>query len=252
MNIDVIKKFEIKLTAEAAAKKFFLRELFLFFIDKREEVFGDAPLQFSVDDFSLFLEKKKIKRVMSSTLNKDFIKAHLEVCKLINKRNRNLRVIYPIEPILKYRIKGDIFEVDCPTDYFDPIVRWITKSVKDGDFEDKKRSFFRYTKDHKIAFQEKTTKGHLELKERGIFGTLVNNFNRPCTYGELYESVERMFGSKSDKKAKLKVDVISNKEKKQYIDDGIQAMRKKLYELSGKPDTIRAVRGRKSEYILTY
>ena len=39
---------------------------------------------------------------------------------------------------------------------------------------------------------------------------------------------------------------------KGYIDDGIQALRKKLCELSGKPDVIRTVPGRKTKYVLTY
>ena len=146
------------------------------------------------------------------------------------------------------------FNVDCNTQYINTTIKYLTASLKDDKMleEGKKKSLFQETQDHKIKFLNKTTPNSLESKERGIFGVLASNFNKPCSYGDMFNIILNLNESASNKKAKLIRDYNSPEKKKRYIDDGIQALRKKLFEISGKPDTIKAVPGRKSNYILTY
>lgn len=248
-----MKDYEIELTPETAAKKFFLRELLSFFIEKRKKVFADEPITFAVTDFADFIEQKKIKSVMSNTLNFSFIKAHLEACKKISKRDKDLELIDPKQPLLRFTTNKASFVVTCEIESLKRTNAWFTAWLKDGtQWEEKKTSVFKETGKHKITFLGKSTKDSLGLKERGIFSGLANKFNKPCSYGELFDSVVKLYEYDQEKKTNLLSKVYTAKQKRQYIDDGIQAMRKKLYELSGKPDTILAVPGRKSEYILTY
>lgn len=251
-----MKNYIPELTAEIATKKFYLRELLSFFLKKRKEVFGDEPFTFSVEEFEEFIESKKIKKVMSNTLNFDFIKAHLKSCDGLFKRNNKLRVIYPEQPILRFEAhkRDKSFGVDCNTQYINATIKYLTESLKDDKVweEGKKKSLFQETHDHKIRFLNKTTKNSLEHKERGIFGTLAINFNKPCSYGEMFNVILNLNKSAPNKKEKLMHDYNSSEKKIGYIDDGIQALRKKLFEISGKPDAIKAVQGRNSEYILTY
>jgi len=244
-----------ELTAEVAAKKFYLRELLSFFLKKRKEVFGDGPFTFQIDEFVEFLESKKIKNVMSNTLNFNFIKAHLESCKDLLKRNNKLRVIYPEQPILNFKAhkrKGS-FDVDCNTSYIETTIKFLNASLKDDRFwEEKKKSLFKETGDHKIKFLNIETKTSLGIKERGVFGTLASNFSKPCSYGDMFNNILLLNESAPDKRNKLILECNSIQKKRGYIDDGIQALRKRLYEISGKPDAIRVEPGKKSEYTLTY
>ena len=256
MNKIYMTDYIPELTVEIATKKFYLRELLSFFLKKRTEVFGDSSFIFSVKEFEEFLESKKIKSVMSNTLNFDFIKAHLKSCDDIFKRDNNLRIIYPEQKILKFKAhkRTETFEINCNTQYINTTIKYLTGSLKDDKIweEGKKKSLFQETQDHKIKFLNKTTKNFLENKERGIFRILAGNFNKPCSYGDMFDAILRLNESAPDKKAKLMCDYNSAERKKGYIDDGIQSLRKKLYEISGKPDAIKALPGRKSEYVLTY
>ena len=245
-----------ELTAEIATKKFYLRELLSFFLEKRKGVFGDESFIFLVKEFEEFIESKKIKNVMSNALNFDFIKAHLKAGESLFKRNNKLRVIYPEKPILKFKTNKKImsFNVICHTQYIKTAIKFLNDSLKDDKVweEGKKKSLFQETQDHKIKFLNTTTKNSLEHKERGIFGVLAGNFNKPCSYGDMFNTILNLNESAPNKKEKLMNDYNSSEKKKRYIDDGIQALRKKLFEISGKPDAIKAAQGRNSEYILTY
>lgn len=251
-----MKNYIPELPAEIATKKFYLRELLSFFLEKRKEIFGDEPFTFSVKEFEEFIESKKFKNVMSNTLNFDFIKAHLKSCDGLFKRNNKLRIIYPEKPILRFKAnkRDKSFGVDCNTQYINTTIKFLNDSLKDDKVwgEGKKKSLFQETQDHKIRFLNKTTKNSLEHKERGIFGTLASNFNKYCSYGDMFNTILNLNESAPSKKEKLMRDHNSPKKKKRYIDDGIQALRKKLFEISGKPDAIQVVQGRRSEYILTY
>lgn len=251
-----MKNYIPELTAEIATKKFYLRELLVFFLEKRKEVFGDESFTFSIDEFVKFIEEKKFKNIMSNALNFDLIRAYLKAGESLFKRNNKLRVIYPEQPILRFKVhkRNKSFDVDCNTQYINTTIKYLTESLKDDKMweEGKKKSLFQETQDHKIRFLNKTTKNSLEHKERGIFGTLAKNFNKPCPYGEMFDAILRLYEPAPSKKTKLMNDYNSPQKKRGYIDDGIQALRKKLYEISGKPDAIEAVTGRNSEYILTY
>lgn len=251
-----MKNYIPELTAEIATKKFYLRELLVFFLEKRKEVFGDESFTFSIDEFAKFIEEKKFKNIMSNALNFDLIRAHLKAGESLSKLNNKLRVIYPEQPILSFKEhkRKVSFVVDCKTQYIKTTIKFLNDSLKDDKVwkEGKKKSLFQETKEHKIRFLNKTTKNSLEHKERGIFGTLASNFNKPCSYGDMFDTILNLNNSSSSKKAKLINNYNSPEKKKRYIDDGIQALRKKLYEISGKPDAIQALPGRMSKYILTY
>jgi hypothetical protein len=244
-----------EITAEIAVKKFFLRELFLFFKEKRKGVILDKPFTFSVEEFANFVETKKFRNVMHDNLNYNFIKAHLESCKGLLKRNNKLRIIYPESPVLKFTPRKQInsFVVDCVTTYIETTIKFFDNSLKDDRlWDDKRKSLYRETREHKIRFLDKETKNSLENKERGIFSTLAGNFNKHCPYGDMFQNILNLYNLAPEKRLKLMHDYNSTEKQKRYIDDGIQALKKKLYEISGKSDAIKSVKGRKSNYVLTY
>lgn len=251
------------LTAQIAAEKFYLRELFLFFIEKRGTVFGHFPeFRFSTPEFEEFIEQKKLSTIMNGNANDitvEKVRWHLELCKNLMKLDKDLNIINPRSPLLSYTIEDDrIFIIkDCQTKDLENAVRDIDIALCNDDWSeegeerqrDNKKTLFSLTQDHKIIFRGKSIKNPLDNKERALFIALTNKFSMPVSYEELFEAVKNMSRVNG---GILKHKKYSDEMKKGFVNDGITELRKKLYELSGNPETIKTNEGRKSEYMLIY
>ncbi len=248
----------IRITAEIAATKFFLRELLLFFIEKRGAVFGDGDFTFSIAEFSDFIRGKEFARVMGDDITFQKVREHLECCRIIKKRDHELKISTPPSPLLNYTAqtrRSEFTIKDCQTEYLKNALRDINLALHINDWQETSggrergnaKTLFKETQGHALTFLEKTLEGTMSNKERAIFETLANAFGQNCSYINLfdkYRRLERVNGTAVERQ--------TAREKKESVNGGIQELRKKLYEISGNPNTIETLPGRTSMYRLVY
>lgn len=251
------------ISPEVSATKFFLRELLLFFIEKRRAVFGDADFVFTVEEFQKFIEGKKFARVMGEDINADNVHAHLKNCKELKKRNKENEIINPQTPILTYtklaaNDDSQRFKIkDCQTEYIKNALRDvdIALDINDWSVEGKKRiighkkTFFTETQDRKLSFHGKDTASPISNREIVLFRSLKATFGMGCFYNTMFDRCIEMGGPGG---SNLASEHRSASQKKSFVNDGISELRKKLYEISGNPYTIETMPGKKSEYRLIY
>lgn len=250
------------ISPEVSATKFFLRELLLFFIEKRRAVFGDADFVFTVEEFQDFIKGKNFARVMGDDINAENVHAHLKNCKELKKRNRDLLIINPQTPILTYtKLSANggsqRFNIkDCQTEYIKNALRDIdiALSINDWSVEGKKRvaenkrSIFAETKDRELSFHGKITTRPLTTKERALFEALNAIFGEKCDYKIMFSKYKKMAGPGNN----LASEYRTAPQKKSFVNDGVQELKKRMYEISGNPNTIETLPGRNSEYRLIY
>jgi hypothetical protein len=261
------ERINLKITAEQAVHKFFLREMLFFFIEKRQGVILDGPFSFTAKDFSKYIEEMEFSTTLGVYINNDHIKENLKILRdSFFKRDKLLRITTPIDPLLEFNTTGTgddmVFTIsNCPTDYINNALRFLDISLMlISDVEDKERvddleiqrkiesinekSLFGQTQDHKLMFCNKSSDNPLGLKERAIFNILKNNFKEEVSANDIYQEIVvqnqatttvRVGGGRND-----------------YVNNGIRELRKKLWEISGNPVTIITTSGRVSTYKLVY
>lgn len=259
-----VKRINLKITAEVAIKKFFLREMLFFFIEQRNKVLGDSDFTFTAQDFSEYITKKEFSTTLGIYISSNNIEENLNLIRNdFFKRDKNLKIKEPRESLLTFEMSGTgdnkIFKIiDCQTDYINNTLRYLDISLMlINDVDDKKRvedlelqrkiesinggSLFGQTADHKIIFCNKSSERPLGLKERAIFNILKSNFKKEVEANDIYGAIER-----------LTQRTVRAEEQKGHVNDGITELRKKLCEISGNPETIITIGGRISKYKLIY
>jgi len=240
---------KIKLPAEIICRKFVIRELIRFFLEKRMETMGDDNFTFNSGEFNEYLRKLEGNRATTSA--KD-LKKMLRELKSFLKRDSDLKEIVPRTELLNYKItKTKITIKNCTTNDLTNTLRFIEISIflRERPEDYKNESLFKITQDGKLRFVDRISENSLGLKERAIFLHLRKNFEKECDYKELFKKANEIQGA-SGKKLDNKYKTAHNK--KEYINNGIAELRKKLYKLSGNPNTIKTIKGRISEYKLIY
>jgi len=260
------ERINLKITAEVAVKKFFLREMLFFFIEKRQNVILDSPFYFSAKDFSKYIEEMQFSTTIGVYVNHNYINENLKILQnSFLKRDKHLKIKIPMDPLLKFSTKGEgddmIFTiVDCPTDYINNALRYLDISLMlASEVDDKNReenfelerkigsinteSLFGQTQDHKLIFCNEPSDRALGLKERAIFNILKKHFKTEVSASDIYEAiVELNQGTTTARR----------EERNGYVGDGVIELRKKLCKISGNPETIKTVSGRVSTYKLIY
>lgn len=251
------------LTAQLAAEKFYLRELFLFFIKQRGTVFGHSPeFRFSIPEFEGFIRKENLSAIMNGNTNDitaEKVIWHLDCCKNLMKLDKSQETIKPNTPLLTYAIEemGVFVIQDCQTEDLKNAIRFIDLGLYTDDWEEEsekrkkenKKTLFSLTQDHKIIFRGQSTSNSLGNKERAFFIVLKDKFPKPVSYTELFEAAKTMNRVNA---GILKYKVYSDGMKKGFVNDGVTELRKKLYEISGNPRAIKTEEDGESQYTLTY
>ena len=256
------ERINLEITAEVAARKFFLREMLFFFIEQRKKAIADSEFSFTLQDFSEYIKKMEFYKSMGDEINDKNIIEHLKILrKVFCKRNKNLSLKNPRTPLLVLKIKKikgkPLFVIeDCLTEDLENAIRFldislmlhhnINSRVENEDLNIKigsinSESLFGQDSKKRIIFVEKISEKPLGLKERAIFNTLKNNFNKEVNYSDIYISI-----------AKLTKQTKPREKRKGYVNDGIVELKKKLYKISGNPQTIITIVGRESIYKLIY
>lgn len=238
------------LTAEIIRTKFNIRELVIFLINKRQSVILDNDVVFTYDEYYEYQRQNNIK----TNSNEELEKMLIYLGKL-KQRTVNMKLIRPITPLLTYHEDEDEdednkFVVDVETTTLQNALRYIDILVyleeRPEEYEDK--SLFDNTQDNRVIFFDKITPRALELKERAIFRYLLKHFNRECDYIELFKAVLKIKGPNNNLRSRYRLD----SEKRDYINNGIRELRKKLFALSNNKNTIVTSSGRQSKYTLIY
>ncbi|MFA6586222.1 MAG: hypothetical protein WCS86_03635 [Candidatus Paceibacterota bacterium] len=259
------KGLSLKITAEVAVHKFFLREMLFFFIKKRQSAILDGSFSFNAKDFSEYIEKMKFSTTMGVYIDHNHIKENLKILRdSFFKRDKHLKIIIPMDPLLKFSTEGEgdatIFTVvNCPTDYINNALRYLDISLMlTSEIDDKNKienlelerkigsindeSLFGQTQDHKLTFCNRDYDRALGLKERAIFNILKRRFKREVGTSTIYREITILNQGTVRK---------SLNERSGYVNDGVNELRKKLCEISGNPETIITRRGT-SIYKLIY
>lgn len=254
-----IERISLKITAEEAVHKFFLREMFFFFIRRRQGVLFDADFTFKASDFSDYLSEVQLAGTMGAYISNKNIKDNLEIVQnFFLKRDKLLKIKEPKEKLLEFSEIGSrddkAFTIkNCQTEYINNAIRYLDISLMlCKEIDDKKRianlelekkigsintkSLFSYAPDHtfRLSFCNKLSIRPLESKERAVFSILMKHFNEVVTYSDICAAVGRQTHDRG------------------YANDGIIELRKKLCEMSGNPETIITVGERESSYKLVY
>ena len=261
-----VKLLSLKITAEVAVKKFFLREMLYFFIEQRNKILGDSDFTFTAQDFSEYIKRKEFSTTLGIYISNNTIEENLNLIKSdFLKRDKNIKIKEPREPLLTFGIEGPrdnrIFKImDCQTDYINNTLRYLDISLMLIDnTEDKERiddlelqrkiesindeSLFGQTQDHRLIFCNKPSDRALGLKERAIFNILKNNFKTEVSANNIYEAILALT---------QRTTTTRGAERNGFVNDGVIELRKKLCEISGNPETIITASGRVSTYKLVY
>lgn len=232
-----------------AYEKFFLRQLITFFMKKRKKVFGDSDFEFTVEELKKYL--KKTKPIMAGEADRNLIAEHLKFMRQIYKRDDNLDIIQPRQTLIKFESADDGFLIkEGYTEHLRTALKSLDISIylKERPELYKDRSLFSLTNSSKIIFLDYVPENALGLKERAIFNTLRNNFNNYIDYHLLFNAVKNLNNAEIG-------NVIFGydaQQKKKYINNGVTELRKKLYQISGNPDTIITSDEEVSSYRLIY
>jgi len=272
------------ISAKVAANKFFLRELIQFFIEKRKGVFGDSDFSFTKEDFKQYLTEKKYSSVM--IVSDELIKEHLDLVKNnFFARNIEMETIIPKVRVLNYEVSSnnEFIIRGSNTEHLSYFRRFLDVSLDLGILDDRisevnsddeeggdaaseglsdrpaqlvsrsNETLFLITQSQQIQFLDRTTESALSIRERAVFLLLKRNFKNYHSYRDLFEAVSRMnYAAASQYSQNLSTLCRSASQKKTLINNTVLGLRKKLYELSGNPDTIQTKEGRISCYRLVY
>lgn len=246
----VLEPFQHIASAKAAVLKFFLRELIIFLLEKRAEFIGDAPIIFSNENLSNYLQNlPNIGHFLPLTDN--LIKQHLVHLKDFKIRDQFLKIINPQIALLEYQLSKRKFIVNCSTEYLSNCLRLIDISIylKERPGKYKNKSLFSITGDHKLKYLDNVAASPLGNKEYAIFNYLRKHFNKQSDYKKIFEAAKQLY--QADRSNSI-FRIRGAKEKKVYINNGITELKLKLREISGNPNTIETIPDRTSKYKLIY
>lgn len=258
------ENINLKITAEVAVHKFFLREMLFFFIKRRNDVLFDSDFSFTAKDFSNYIEKMQFSTTIGVYINDIHIINNLKILKNdFFRRDNNLKVIEPKKKFLNFTKKGTgddkIFTItNCQTEHINNAIRYLDISLMlTSEVDDKKRidlelqrkiesineqSLFGQTPEHKLIFCNKIADRPLGSKEKAVFNVLKRNFKSNVNYIEIYREISNPITGT----------ILPQTQQKDYVNGGITELRKKLFEISGNPETITTATGRDSIYKLIY
>lgn len=238
---------ENSLSAEVISAKFVLREIIIFFLQKRPKVIGDKDITFTSDELISFI--KKIKNV---TIKKKDIESYLDCLKDFNKRDEELIELEPRTKLLDYKTnQSKITIINCTTNDLKYILRFIDISIylKERPEDYKERSLFKITQDGKLKFMERISKNSFETKEKAIFYHLRKHFNKKCDYKDLFKKASEAQRASGNS---LHNTYRTASKRKTYINNGITQLRTKIINISGNPCAIETIEERTSKYKLIY
>lgn len=259
-----VKNPELDISVEIAVEKFFLREMLFFFKEMRNKTMLDKPFTFTAKDFSSYVEKMHFSKIMSIYINDQHIKTSLKIMSdSFKRRDDKLHIISnnrgPIK-LLDYTVEnnngGVKFHIkNCETDFINNAIRYLDISLSlrnkddldDDELERKieslnNESFFGQTANHCLTFCNTEKDIVLGAKERAIFNILKTHFKKDISYNDIFEEYLQERGNQG-------TNII---DRKGYVNDGITELRKKLFKISGNPETIITKGGRESMYKLVY
>ncbi len=247
--------------AKTAYRKFFLRELLTFFIEKRSQVLADDDFSFSTGEFKNYLKVINKTAYFINEVTDENIKDVLAVCKKSSVRDHLLHIPVPPLPLLDYTPKRNhIFEIkNCFTEYLVNFLRFLDTSLNLGDWKDGasrncskfNKSCFDQTQDHKLIFLNKTTETSLsKKKESPVFNHLKRNFKVFCPWEEIYETI---IGEAGMMRGSIESEDKGKAGKPGYVSDAVDKLREKLCHLSGYPEVIEtSKKGGETSFRLTY
>lgn len=236
------------LSAKVISAKFVLREIIIFFLQKRLEVVGDKNIIFTNRELISFIKEKK-----SVTIKKTDIRLYLNYLKDFNRSDEKGKEFEPHIKLLGFKENknGTTTIKDCSTDNLRNALRSIDISVylKERPEDYEKKSLFKITQDGKLKFMDRISKNSLRTKEKAIFYHLRKHFDEKCDYKDLFK--------KANKAQKASEDSLYNthrtaSDKKTYINNGITQLRTKVINISGNPYAIETIKERTSKYKLIY
>lgn len=229
---------------DTAYRKFGLRELLTFFLEKRKTVIADNDFSFTLEEVKTHL--KTVSSYLATEMTDDRLKDFLDILKNTTRRRKNLEIDDGAHKFLNYQRRGSSYSIkDCLTDHIINLLRYfdLTLGLHDplhGELNKSRnrQSLFDETQDHKISFLGKTES--MSNKDKAIFNALRKKFKNWVVYTDIYDKIITIT---RDNRAH---------DKNGYVSDGINELRNKLIKLSGNPHVIETKRERPVSYRLTY